>query len=125
MRQKKLMIGTTFLLAIFLISPVAFATQGNETSLTVHGVLYRPTFGETTISIPEQLPKTAEVQSEALVWLGICLVCISFVGYLLGRDEMNFLGDKNSVKNRIQSSGQSFAHYIRSILKKKRFVHKT
>ncbi|MBO0432236.1 LPXTG cell wall anchor domain-containing protein [Enterococcus sp. DIV0660C] len=125
MRQKKLMIGTIFLLAIFLTSPVAFATQGNETTLTVQGVLYRPTLGETTITMPEQLPKTAEVQSEALVWLGICLVCISFVGYLLGREEMNFFGEKSNVMKAIQSSGQSFAYYIRSIIKKKGFVHKT
>ncbi|MDT2752717.1 hypothetical protein [Enterococcus thailandicus] len=39
MSQKKLMIVTTFMLAIFLISPVAFATQGSEASLTVHGMI--------------------------------------------------------------------------------------
>ncbi|MDA3974570.1 LPXTG cell wall anchor domain-containing protein [Enterococcus thailandicus] len=119
MSQKKLMIVTTFLLAIFLISPVAFATQESETTLTVQGVLHRPSSGDTTISIPEQLPKTAEVQSETLVWLGICLVCISFIGYLLGRDATNFFGDKNNAIQTIQSSYQSFANYVRNVIKKR------
>lgn len=125
MSQKKLMIVTTFLLAIFLISPVAFATQGERNDTTVQGVLHRPSSGDTTISIPEQLPKTAEVQSEILVWLGIYLVCISFIGYLLGREETNFFRDKNNVIKTIQSSYQSFVNYVRNVIKKKSFVHKT
>ncbi|MDK4351404.1 hypothetical protein ACOYX0_06165 [Enterococcus thailandicus] len=119
MSQKKLMIVTTFLLAIFLISPVAFATQGSEASLTVHGMIYRRPLGETMISMREQLPKTTDVHSAALVWLGICLVCISFIGYLLGREETNFFGDKNNVIKTIQSSYQSFTNYVRNVIKKR------
>ncbi len=71
------------------------------------------------ISMREQLPKTTDVHSAALVWLGICLVCISFIGYLLGREETNFFGDKNNVIKTIQSSYQSFTNYVRNVIKKR------
>lgn len=119
MRQKKLMIVTTFLLAVFLISPVTFAAQESEASLTVHGTIYRRPLGETIISMPEQLPKTTDVHSEALVWLGICLICISFIGYLLGRDETYLLGDKKKVIKIIKTSYQSFTYYVRNVIKKR------